>query len=187
MSVFERLSNAYAINTEGGPHVTFARGNACPDDIVNDFLVNDVMPEKAVTECDGELVGEYAPVAPADARDYKNALEAMISLENEITNALEFYYWDAASTEAIGCDRGGVVEFSIDKRDERLVRFMLDECIFSSGFVFTGDGSYDLDKDRWTFNGDVNGNQTGSLRYTRDGDDYRVTGTLDGQPVNLRR
>jgi pimeloyl-ACP methyl ester carboxylesterase len=187
MAVFERLSNAYAINTEGGPHVTFARGNACPDDIVYDFLVNDVMPAKAVTRCEGELVFAYVPVAPADVHDYKNALDAMIALENEIYNAPEFYNWDAMSDAAMGCDRGGSVAFSPDEKDDRIVRFTLDRCAFSQGFATTGVGSFDLDEDRWTLKVVVSGYQAGTLTYAREGDHYRVTGTLDGRPVNLRR
>jgi pimeloyl-ACP methyl ester carboxylesterase len=187
MAVAGRLSNAYAINTEGGPHVLFARGNACPDDIVDAFLVDDVMPEQAVTRCEGEWVTAHVPVAPADARDYGNALDAMIALEHSLYNAPAFYYWDGAGEDAIGCDKGGSAAFSPDALKERVVRFALERCAFSGGFAVTGNGSLDLDADRWTFKVVVSGFQAGTLTYTRDGDDLRLTGTLDGRRVNLRR
>lgn len=187
VDVANRLSNAYAINTQGGAHVTFARGNACPDDIVDDFLINDEMPARTVTQCEGRVADAYVAVAPADARDYKSALDAMIALENEIYNAPEFFNWDLAGDDAIGCDKGGSAAFSIDERNDRLIRFEFDHCAFSRGFTFTGKGSFDLDADRWMFQGAASGYQSGTLDYTHDGDDYRLTGTLDGRPVKLTK
>jgi pimeloyl-ACP methyl ester carboxylesterase len=186
-AVARRLSNAYLITTQGGPHVTFARGNACPDDIVVDFLVNDEMPAQAETRCEGELETAYVPVAPADARDYKNALDAMIALENEIIHTPEFFYWDGASDEAIGCDKGGSVSFRPHAELEYLFFFTFKQCAFSNGFVVTGDGNFNARQQHLSFTVKVSGDQSGLLKYKRDGDDYRVTGTLGGQPVNLRR
>jgi pimeloyl-ACP methyl ester carboxylesterase len=186
-AVANRLSNAYVITTQGGAHVTFARGNACPDDIVTDFLVNDKMPAKAVMRCEGELVNDYVPVAPADSRNYKNALDAMIAIENEIYNAPEFFNWDLFDKESIGCDKGGSVSFSASSKDDNTIRFKLNQCAFSRGFAVTGDGLFDIDADRWTFNVKVNGDQSGTLDYKRDGNNYHVAGTLNGKPVNLRK
>lgn len=186
-AVAGQLSNAYAINTTGGAHVTFARGNACPDDIVDDFLVNDAMPAKAVTSCEGELVTGYVPLAPADARDAKNALDAMIAIENEIYNAPEFFNWDMAGADAIGCDRGGSVAFKPDAKQSQLVHFTLKQCAFSLGFAVTGDGTFDTQQQRWAFMVKVSGNQAGALEYFSDADGYHVAGTLDGKSINLSK
>ena len=70
-SVFDRLNNSYLITTRGGPHVTFNRGNACPDDIVTALLVDGKQPERAETECDGSLADAYVPIALTDAAEYR--------------------------------------------------------------------------------------------------------------------
>lgn len=186
-AVAERLSNAYATNTAGGAHVTFARGNACPDDIVNDFLLNDTMPAQAITKCDGELATAYVALAPAEARNAKNALDLMIAIENEIDSAPEFYNWDFAGDDAIGCDRGGSAAFSPDAKKNHLVHFTLKQCAFSRGFVVTGDGTFDTEQQRWTFTVKVSGNHAGTLKYVHDDSGHRVTGTLDGKAINLSK
>ncbi len=187
VAVADRLNNAYAITTQGGAHVTFARGNACPDDMTGDFLVNDVMPAKAVTLCEGVLAREYVPLAPADARDYNNALDAMIALENQIYNTPEFFNWNLAGEEAIGCDKGGSAAFGSDAMNDNIVLFKLDQCAFSRGFAVTGSGSFDPDADRWTMKVAVSGLNAGTLTYERVGDQYRASGVLDGRRVYLAK
>jgi pimeloyl-ACP methyl ester carboxylesterase len=186
-AVAERLSNAYAINTTGGAHVTFARGNACPDDIVDDFLLNDALPEQAVTRCNGLLAEAYVPLAPADSKGYKNVLDAMIAIENEIYNAPAFFNWDMAGAEAIGCDRGGSVAFKPAARQDHIIQFTFKQCAFSRGFIVSGDGTLDTRQQRWAFTVKVSGDQTGSLEYVRGDDGYRVTGTLGGKPIDVSK
>jgi pimeloyl-ACP methyl ester carboxylesterase len=186
-AVFERLNNTYLITARGGPHVIFGRGETCPDEIVTGFLVDDRMPDKPETRCKGVIATDYAPIAPADAREFKNALDALISAEREIYYAPEYYYWDMANENAIGCAKGGSVAFEATDGEESATRFTLTDCAFSTGFVMTGAGRYNPDNDRWSFKVDVSGYQTGRLEYVRDGDAYRVTGMWDGRPVDLRR
>ena len=145
------------------------------------------MPAKAETRCEGEWVTAYVPVSLADSREYKNALDAMIAIENEIYNTPEFFNWDLFDKEFIGCDKGGNVSFSATGKGDNTIRFKLNQCAFSRGFAVTGDGLFDTDADRWTFKVKVSGDQTGTLNYERDSNNYSVAGTLNGKPVNLQK
>ena len=183
-AVFKRLSNAYLVTTQGGAHVTFGRGNACPDDIVTSFVVSDTLPARAETQCDGVLARDYVPIAPADAKTFANALDALASAENEIVYAPEYYGWDGSGDDGIGCAQGGTAAWHAG---EKLTSFTLTQCSFSRGFVMSGDGTYDAVADRWTFDVAVSGDHTGKLSYVREGDSIKVTGTLGGKPVSLSR
>jgi hypothetical protein len=186
-NVFERLNNAYLITQRGGPHVIFGRGNACPDDIVTALLVQGKQPGLAETTCKGIVADGYVPLPPADARSFKDALEAMISAENEIVYSPEYYYWDQASESGIGCSKSGSALFDLANGENGATRFTLTNCAFSKGFVLTGTGRYNPNTDRFTLRVDVSGARSGSLDYERRGEAYHVTGTLDGKPVDIRR
>jgi pimeloyl-ACP methyl ester carboxylesterase len=186
-NVFERLNNAYLITQRGGPHVIFGRGNACPDDIVTALLVEGKQPGLAETTCKGVVADGYVPLPPADARAFKDALEAMISAENEIVYSPEYYYWDQAGESGIGCGKSGSALFDLTNGENGATRFTLINCAFSTGFALTGTGRYNPNMDRFTLRVDVSGPRSGSLDYERRGDAYRVTGTLDGKSVDIRR
>ena len=64
INVYQHLADGYLITTEGGPHVTFGYGNECPDALVTDFLVNDVVPRERETICEGVVADDYVPLAP---------------------------------------------------------------------------------------------------------------------------
>lgn len=51
-NVFEHLADGYHIYVEGGVHGIYARGFSCPDQYVNEFLVNGTLPPQRETVCD---------------------------------------------------------------------------------------------------------------------------------------
>lgn len=51
-SVFEHLENGYHIYVNGGLHSIYGRGQNCPDQYVNDFLLNGTLPSQRETVCD---------------------------------------------------------------------------------------------------------------------------------------
>lgn len=66
-AVYSRLEDGYLITTQGGAHVIFGRGDACPDEIVTAFLVDGTRPEEREIMCEGIMFTPYEPVAPRDA------------------------------------------------------------------------------------------------------------------------
>ncbi|HSS96868.1 MAG TPA: alpha/beta hydrolase, partial [Terriglobales bacterium] len=181
--VFEHLDNAYLITTDGGPHVTFGWGNACPDEIVTAFLVDDKMPDQKGTRCDGEIANDYVPYAPANAADYADPLAAMNAAYNEIYNLPEYYYWDAKTLTMVGCPYGGMLAFAPDGDGQQ---FHLSDCSFSKGFAMTGTGSSSDGVSDFALDVSVSGNAEGTLNYTLDGEgNSHVRGDYAGETIDL--
>ena len=56
-TVFENLENGYHLYVNGGMHGIFARGFSCPDQYIEDFLVEGILPDQREIVCDwGEAV-----------------------------------------------------------------------------------------------------------------------------------
>jgi pimeloyl-ACP methyl ester carboxylesterase len=51
-SVFEHLDNGYHLYVNGGGHGIYGRGHSCPDQFVEDFLVNGSLPNQREIVCD---------------------------------------------------------------------------------------------------------------------------------------
>lgn len=178
-AVYRRLADGYLITVQGGPHVTFAWGNPCPDDLVTAFLVEGMPPEQRETVCAGVVAAGYVPLPPANAAEFAGPLEALKSADNEIYYLPEYYMWDLETPTAVGCPYGGTLKFEPSDEGER---FTLNGCAFSAGFVMTGTGVYDYGAKRFTLDVAVNGLAEGRLLYVRESDgEARVEGTYNGQ------
>ena len=51
-SVFEHLENGYHLYVNGGGHGSYGWGHSCPDQYVEDFLVNGTLPDQREIVCD---------------------------------------------------------------------------------------------------------------------------------------
>jgi len=180
ISVFQNLEDGYLITKEGGPHIIFGRGDACPDDLVTDFLVNDRVPEERETACPGDVEDQYIPLAPPDASAFDNPLDALASAETEISYLPEYYYWDGSESTSTGCTFGGKLSFNPDGSK---YAFTFKDCSFTGKFKLTGTGSYDPDKDRFSMNVTTEGRWNCELKYLRDSRQTKVTGKCDGKKV----
>lgn len=166
------LADAYLVTTVGGPHVTFGRGNACPDDLVRDFLVDGSLPRRRQTLCKGTLVSGYVPLAPSRATAFHGPRAAFASAERELEYLPEYYYWDFETETSVGCPfGGGTIRFA---SRGSLTQLRLRRCGFTRGFVMTGTGSWNDDLDRVVLDVEVRGRFAGSYRYERDGDSASV-------------
>jgi pimeloyl-ACP methyl ester carboxylesterase len=184
LQVYSRLDDAYLITQQGGPHVIFGYGNACPDETITAFLVDDVLPPEREMTCDGVIVNPYVPLPPADAAEFADVLEALSSVDDEIYYLPEYYYWDYETPTSIGCPHGGTLAFEIADPGEQ---FTLDECAFSAGFGMTGTGAYDYEVGVFSLDVAVSGLANGELVYERADEDgsRSVTGEYDSETVSL--
>jgi pimeloyl-ACP methyl ester carboxylesterase len=181
--IAEHLADGYLVIEEGGPHVIFGWGNTCVDDLVTTYLVDGVMPAERETTCEGVVIDPYLPLAPVDASDFADPLEAMVSVDDEIYYLPEYYYWDLETPSGVGCPYGGTLAFEPFDAGEQ---FTLDGCAFSAGFVMSGTGEYNYDEETFTLQVSVAGLASGELDYIREADgSVRVTGTYDGRAVDL--
>jgi pimeloyl-ACP methyl ester carboxylesterase len=186
IDVFNRLADGYLITTQGGAHVTFGRGNACPDEIVTAFLVEGNTPAERQTTCDGVLYNSYVPLAMQNTADFTDTLEMMIAVDNEIYYLPEYYYWDMETPTSTGCPYGGTFHFEVTDVGDSLT---LDQCAFIKGFALTGSGGNDYNNSLFTLDVKVSGDGAGSLNFTRDDSQgtYNLTGDYKGSAVDLTR
>ena len=184
VDVYERLADAYLITQTGGPHVIFGRGVECVDAPVSEFLATGERPAQRETICEGEVMAGYVLLPPTDAGGYADVLDALIGFEAELNVWPEYAYWDGLEADATGCGSRGSLTF--EPRGNRTL-FSFARCAFTPGFVVTGDGTYNANTDRLTLDLLVTGAERCELKYTRNGENYRVAGTCDGERIRLER
>jgi pimeloyl-ACP methyl ester carboxylesterase len=170
--VFGRLADGYLVTTKGGPHVTFGRGNPCPDDLVTAFLVDGARPTARETACPGQLVDPYVPLAPTTAAGFASLHEALASLERELSYLPEYYYWDFVTPTAAGCPAGGGT--ILFRASGSVARLTFRRCGFTRGFVVTGTGRWNYGRDRVALDVAVTGRFAGRYRYVRHGSSVTV-------------
>lgn len=182
-AVFAALDDGFLIFKTGGPHIIFAWGDDCVDDLVTDYLVLDQPPDERQTKCEGVVAYEFVPLAEADASVYEDPLQALSAVDDEIYYLPEYYYWDVETPTSVGCPFGGALSFEAVEDGEE---FTLHQCAFSKGFVMTGNGFYSYDEETFSLEVGVTGLASGQLTYLRLEDDTRqVTGEYGGKAIDL--
>jgi len=182
-AVFEALDDGYLITQTGGPHILFAWGETCVDDLVTAYLVNGQTPAERETNCPGEIAAAFVPPVYADVLNFKNPLLALPMTDDEIYFLPEYYYWDGETPTSVGCPFGGVLSFEAVDAGEA---FTLDGCAFSRGFVMTGSGTFNYDEEIFSLEVSVAGDASGQLTYTRLPDDSRqISGEYAGARMKL--
>jgi pimeloyl-ACP methyl ester carboxylesterase len=182
-SVYRNLKDGYMITTRGGAHVTFGRGDACPDKIVVAFLVKNERPPHREIQCEGTFATDYIPIAPQSVQSFATPLDTMQSLRDELMNLPEYANWDGAMPLKVGCSRGGTLSVGHKSITDT---FSLQACAFTSGFSATGSGTYDNDAQIFKLEVNVSGSASGKLSYIRDTNGLAtLTGNYAGRNINL--
>jgi TAP-like protein len=178
-SIASRARDGYLIQSSGGPHVTFGRGNPCVDKPIVDFLLEGRLPPLRTSYCTDVVASPYIPVRQVDTPTYRDALDAMQTVEDELFADPIYALWGGQGELTIGCRFGGTVTIrAIGRHDE----FTFDGCAFARSMVLQGSGDYDLDGKSVQL--DVTF-PDGSLHYASDSDSARhVTGTYRGKEVD---
>ena len=183
INVFQHLADGYLITQEGGPHVIFGRGNECPDALVTDFLVNDVFPAQRETICEGLVMDDYVQISPHFAAAFKTPRNALSAVETEIYYLPEYFYWDGFTPTAAGCTYGGTLDFAANNAGARY-SFTLNKCAFTTNFIMTGTGYYNINNDRFVLEVKTTGRWKCDLKYVRTGERINITGRCDGKSIN---
>lgn len=183
INVYQHLADGYLITQNNGPHVIFGRGNECPDALVTDFLVNDIVPAQRETVCDGFVMDTYVPNSPKSAKSFKNVRQALSSIETEIDYLPEFFYWDAFTPTSVGCSNGGVFGFAPSSTTDSVYDFALNKCAFVSDFVMSGTGSYNVNTDKFILKVMTTGRWRCDLTYDRIGENISVKSKCDNKSV----
>jgi pimeloyl-ACP methyl ester carboxylesterase len=176
-AIADRAADGYLVETSGGAHVTFGRGDTCVDDAVIGLLVDGRPPRSRVVSCEGVVADEYVPLATLDADAFKDALDAMVSAERELLADPLYLFWDQAGTIRIGCRFGGTVGITNGFAG---TTFDFDGCELADGMALDGSGEVDGDTSDLTLDVTFDG---GHLTYTS-GDERSVEGTFRGRHVD---
>lgn len=62
--IMDNLQNGYMVAMQGGPHVIWGRGLACPDQSVADLMIDGTLPEAPEQVCTQHLIASYTPAYP---------------------------------------------------------------------------------------------------------------------------
>jgi pimeloyl-ACP methyl ester carboxylesterase len=176
-AIAARARDGYLIESSGGPHVTFGRGHECVDKPIVDFLVDGRLPTWRTTHCTDVVASPYIAVHPIRASAYRDALDAMHSVEDELFADPIFSLTRVPGGISIGCRFGGFV--AVDSSDSR-DGFTFTGCEFAEGMPLDGTGTYDAIADSLEL--DVTF-PDGDLHYTSDTLRH-VTGTFRAATVN---
>ena len=159
------LGNSYAITQPGGPHVIGLRGEACPDDYLNAFLLEGTLPPEEYTECEFAGVDPYVPIPAADVDDYGTTLDALSAVDDEINYSTDFTYWGGVEPLTYGCLFGGTITYTSSDVGYDVA---LDSCAFSEGLALTGEATIDDEEGTFSLAAEADGG--GALTYERDAD-----------------
>jgi len=175
-----RLGDGYLVVTEGGPHVTFGRGERCVDEPVLGYLLEGRRPSERSIDCPGRLTEPYVPLTPSSAGGYRDALDAMVSTEDELFADPAYLFWDGTSELRLGCRHGGFIGISPTTPGNADVSFR--DCAIVGALPLNGTGSFDSRAGRlqWTVTF-----PDGQLDYTETYANRHVTGTWYGADVDL--
>jgi pimeloyl-ACP methyl ester carboxylesterase len=194
--IFERyrsVTDTYLIETSDGPHVTFGRGSACPDDAVVALLSRATRPSDARSSCPGEIVAPYLEFADSARSSDPIAFRAA-ALDLELLAHPDYWTWDGAGPLTVGCRYGGRLQVSTsEESDETVERIDVDRCAIVAAEPLDGAGVY-RGTDEAQF--DVHSSDVeftyrivGADRYTKEEDHVSAVwdGRFRGRQIDGRR
>ena len=190
-AVFDRLKNGAMITMEGGPHVIWGGGFACPDKLVFGLMLDGRRPETPEQLCQQALLDTYAGLTLTGPDAAADPFALARAIETELAQSVELSNWGGESELAVGCDFGGSVTVTAT---ETASEYAFKECAWWQGVKLSGSGSQVEAGDGSTPDGltlalDVSGAHQGKLAYRHDTttDAMSLSGTYNGKNVKTPR
>ncbi len=179
MRIYSRLPDAWFIQAVGGPHVIYAWGEACPDELMTAWLTERTPPAARVTTCPWTLADAYVENAETRASGYTSALDLATSVDDQIFTTNDYLNIYDSETLTLGCDFGGTLTYAPSDLGTTVT---LTACEFTPDLPLTGKG--ETDDDAGSFELDLKSGVT-TLHYERDGEGATsVTGRYRGKTVD---
>ncbi len=188
-SVLDGARNAYGVFIDGGPHVIWARGLACPDEIVYDLIIDGTHPRSREQTCRQDFIAAYTPLTLTDPAAMADPVAVAQAVDAELYQLIPLGGWDGIHPLALGCEFGGtMIATSTDLgADYQFAdcRFWPDLGISGSGYeINTGD-----EDDGLTLALLVSGAQRGDIvyHYSQRNEAWTISGSWNGKPAVLSR
>ncbi len=188
-SVFDNVRHGSIVVMQGGPHVIWGRGLACPDRTVSQLIFGGTLPPAPIQLCRQDFLGPYIPLTsigstmPIDAFGLGRAIEA------ELDASTDFAGWSYSDVLEFTCDHGGRIKAMPTDLGAEL---QLTGCAMWPSLTLYGDATItyaDDGSDILTLDLDVLGSTKGHFTYTSDqsAGTAWVEGRLDGRDVTMPR
>lgn len=187
--IFDNLKNGYMVGMQGGPHVIWGRGLACPDQIVAAVLLDSTLPSAPEQTCRQDLIDGYTALTLRDPADSADPLTVVQALETELSLSIGLSNWAGEDPLTIGCNHGGAMTVSLGPDDATAYAFAA--CVWWPGVVIDGIGAdvaNDDAGDGLTLNLTISGDHQGQIAYHNDtyAQAWMISGTYDGAPIVSR-
>ena len=184
-SVLDNAQNAYGIFMQGGPHVIWGRGFACPDTIVQALLYDGTLPAAREQLCEQDPVATYIPLTLTDPAQQADAYTVARAVETELELHIPLSGWDGAHPTSFGCPFGGTLTA---EATETGTNYAFQQCRFWPDITLDGTGedmAAEDGTDQLTLRLAVFGTHKGDLtyRHSRNDEARSISGTWDGQPA----
>jgi hypothetical protein len=188
-SVLDSAQNAYAVVMQGGPHVIWGRGFACPDAIVQALLFDGTLPAAREQLCTQDLIADYTPLTLTTDAERSDPATVARAVDIELYQIIPLNTWDGVDPITIGCDYGGTLTATstFDGTD-----YSFANCSLWPDLAITGQGielNAGDDRDGITLTLQVSGRQTGDIIYSYSTvtEAFSLSGTWNGAPALLTR
>lgn len=187
-SVLDNARNAYGVFMQGGPHVIWGRGLACPDTTVQALLFDGTLPPAREQLCEQDPIADYTPLTLTDPTR-ADAFTVARAIETEMLHYIPLVTWPGDHPTSFGCPLGGTI---LAEAGDRGTDFTFTDCRFWPDLSFSGTSAevlMDEPDDGITMTLKISGAQTGEFTYLhRTADEaFSLTGTWNGQPAALPR
>lgn len=169
---------AQGVWVEGSEHGVIGREGECVVEAVTAFLLERATGDRS---CPGSPTPDYLPLPQRHVADYADVLDAMTSVEFEITSLPEIATWNGGGELTAGCRDGGQIRA---RRVGGQDHYSLVDCAMLPGWPMTGEGVGSIGGGLIELAVSV---PDGRLAYTKSRGTRRVEGTLDGQYVRFER
>jgi pimeloyl-ACP methyl ester carboxylesterase len=190
---YRSVADTYLIETSDGPHVTFGRGAACPDDAVVDLLTRETRPSSMRSMCPGEIAAPYLAFPDSAPSTDPIAFRAA-ALDLELLAHPDYWSWDGVEPLTIGCRYGGRLQVRMDEEaGEPVERIEVDRCAIVGEEPMDGMGIYRgpdaAEFDVRSADVEFTYRVVGAGRYTKDEDHVSAvwSGRFHGRRIDGRR
>lgn len=188
-AVFENLSDGYHLYAEGGVHGIYGGGYECPDQYVNDFLLEGTLPSQHEIVCEdwgSDAIEKYIPNLPDSASEIDDPMQFFQLVDQNFYYLPEYYLGDVEEEFTTGCTYGGTYSYAPSDIGET---HTYTNCSMIPGLAMTGEGLYDVDAGTFTINVVISGDKQGDVTYKIDFNKslLTLTGELDGETLDLEK
>ncbi|MCX7889401.1 MAG: alpha/beta hydrolase [Rhodobacteraceae bacterium] len=185
-AVMDGVRNGHLVVMQGGPHVIWGRGLACPDRIVSALILEGKVPDAPTQLCAQDFTDPYVPLSGGDPSD---PLAVAQDVETELDWYPEIYNWDLADRLRLGCDFGGTITADAGETE---TSFAFGDCGLWPGTRIDGTAQRTeagKGSDGLVLDLEVSGRHGGTIRYARSADteSWSVSGVWDGVAFDTPR